>query len=95
MSGRTVSLSLIVAVAGIGAVGSPMARAEPAKMRQAGPSGDVFKASVRGKFQLPPKIAASSGIKSEKPVGTLASAIRPLDLRKLSMSDFGDTEPSR
>jgi hypothetical protein len=95
VSGRTFSLSLIAAVAGIGAIGSPMARAEPAKMRQAGPSGDVFKVSVRGKFLLPAKIAASSGIRPQKPVDTLASAIRPLDLRKLSMSDFGDTEPSR
>lgn len=96
MPARTVLLSLIVIAACIGAAGSPTLRAEPAKMRQAGSSADVFKVGIPGKFLLPAKIATSGGIRIEKPaVATLASAIRPLDLRTLSMSDFGDTDQPR
>ena len=94
MPARTVLLGLIVAAAGIGAAGSPGLRAEPQKMRQAASSGDSFRASIPGKFLLPAKIAASGGV-IERRAGMLASAMRPLDLRKLSMSDFGDTEQSR
>ena len=95
MPARTVLLGLIVAAAGIGAAGSPGLRAEPQKMRQAASSSDSFRASIPGKFLLPAKIAARGGVKIERRAGMLASATRPLDLRKLSMSDFGDTEQSR
>lgn len=94
MPARTVLLGLIVAAAGIGASGSSGLRAEPQKMRQAASSGDAFGASIPGKFLLSAKIAASGGIRTERRAGMLASAMRPLDLRKLSMSDFGDTEQS-
>ena len=94
MPARTVLLGLIAAAAGFGTAGSPGLRAEPQKMRQAASSGDTFRASIPGKFLLPAKIAASGGVRIERPAGMLASAMRPLDLSKLSMSDFGDTEQS-
>ena len=79
----------------IAAAGLPTLRAEPDKVQQAGPSGNALKSGIPGKYLLSAKIATNGGIRIESSAEKLASAVRALDLRKLTMSDFGDTEQTR
>jgi hypothetical protein len=87
-------LTIVVAGASVGMIEPAALRAEPLSLQRSA-SGDIVKAGVRSPFLLPAGVVANESIKVETSAGKLASAVRPLDLRKLTLSDFGDTDRSR
>jgi hypothetical protein len=74
------------AVADTRPVKSPISRVAPGIADPVGPSA---------KMPLPLATGARLGDLSRRGGGTFASTMRPLDLRQLSMSDFGDIDAQR
>ncbi len=90
---RSVLLSSIIVVAAIGTAGPSSLRAQSSNPLKT----DPFHDSMRARAALPAEFGAGEGsdLKDAGLKDRVASAIRPLDLHKLSMSDFGDVEQPR
>ena len=88
MSVRTVLWSALLVVAAIAGAGSSTLQAEPSTPLKMSPMHD----SMLGAAAPPAEFATSDSADVKDRV---ASATRPLDLHKLSMSDFGDVEQPR
>jgi hypothetical protein len=82
-------LALLAFAAAVGAFVSPALSAGPLKAR----SG--FAVNISGSPPLPVRISKVSRVVLKAGDRRIASAVSPLDLRKLSMSDFGDVEERR
>lgn len=77
-------------IAAIGSMASPAIRAEPEKA-VAGAKAPT--PSLRNSMRELPVLDGRQERTRLSSTGRVANAIRPLDLSKLSMSDFGDVAP--
>jgi hypothetical protein len=94
VSVRAVLLSTLAVMAVIPAT-TPVLRAQPSRPLAAGASEDLLKDNVRGATVAVPHLVMGHGIATVHHAGQVASATGPLDLRTLSLADFGDVEPGR
>ncbi len=89
------SLSALAVVLAVGTLASPNLEAHSPSPQQAGRIADALSVNLRG-WSVPS--AELSGGAAAGQIGATtraASATSPLDLHKLTMSDFGDVDPSR
>jgi hypothetical protein len=82
-------LAILALAATVGAFVSPALRAGPLRAR----SG--LAVNISGSIPLPVEISKVSRVVPKAGDRRIASAVSPLDLHKLSMSDFGDVEELR
>ncbi len=89
----------LAAILAVGTLASPGLEAHPSSPSQAARIYDALSMNLRGwsassaELGAGPNIGLSAG--ETRAPGRAASATSPLDLHKLTMSDFGDVEQSR
>jgi hypothetical protein len=86
-------LSALAAVLAVGTAASPNLEAHPSSPPPAGRIYDALSVNLRG-WSVPSAELAVGTALTVVPTRA-ASATSPLDLHKLTMSDFGDVEQSR
>jgi hypothetical protein len=85
------ALFAVIAIAASGIVQSPITSAEPIRPLGTARLSDLRAAGLSGWKMTPVSLAGAAG---KAAASRVAIATAPLDLSKLTMSDFGDVDPS-